>query len=83
MTKRSEEDKVFINHSRTALFWITESMHFLLSPNPRPGGLRDASFYFSDKFAFENSRSSDEFAYMKPAQQASLGVLIGVWDATG
>ena len=51
MTKRSEEDKVFINHLKTALFWISESMDFLQSPNPRRGGLCNSSCRPSDEFS--------------------------------
>ena len=51
MTKRSEEDKVFINRLKTALFWISESMDFLESPNPRRSGLRNSSCRPSDEFS--------------------------------
>jgi len=51
MTKRSEEDKVFINRLKTALFWISESTDFLESPNPRRSGLRNSSCRPSDEFS--------------------------------
>ena len=51
MTKRSDEDKVFINHLKTALFWINESMDVLESPNPRRGGLCNSSCRPSDEFS--------------------------------
>lgn len=58
MTKRSEEDKVFINHLKTAFFWISESIDFLEIPNPKRGGLRNVRL------------TNFRVAFMKPIQQA-------------